>query len=250
MNIKLDWYDKLVDFSKQKIRFVFWFFICSVVLLFSPDESLKLIYLDVVVSTIGPVIGFIFLGSGILLLINLFIYGKNKFIKSKDVKSKKKLLKDLTELYEIETVTSGFKSQQDCIKWSNSVAPLLKFNEQYYANFMTSSHTINNEGIRGDLPASLFNTMKSQVEMAIAELADIPVDKLSSGQRRRVALSRLLITPARLWILDEPFTALDEMGKQLVNKMLKTHVQEQGMNIIVAHEHVDIPERQLARIQL
>ena len=102
--------------------------------------------------------------------LNLFIYGKNKFIKSKDVKSKKKLLKDLTELYEIETVTSGFKSQQDCIKWSNSVAPLLKFNEQYYANFMTSSHTINNEGIRGNLPASLFNTMKSQVEMAIAEL--------------------------------------------------------------------------------
>ncbi|MCH7928717.1 MAG: superinfection exclusion B family protein [Candidatus Dadabacteria bacterium] len=170
MSINLDWYDKLVDFAKQKISVVFWFFICSAILLFSPDKLLELIYLDVVVSYIGPVIGFIFLASGILLLINLFIYGKNKYIKSNEVKSKKKLLKELKELYEIEAVNSGFKSQKDCIMWSNSVAPLLKFNEQYYANFMTNSHAINNQGMRGDLPASLFNTMKSQVEMAITEL--------------------------------------------------------------------------------
>ena len=100
------------------------------------------------------------------------------------------------------------------------------------------------------VPRQDISPLQALEQMAIAELADIPVDKLSSGQRRRVALSRLLITPACLWILDEPFTALDKTGKQLVNTMLKTHVQEQGITIIVAHDHIDIPEQQLAMIQL
>lgn len=170
MSINLDWYDKLVDFAKQKISVVFWFFICSAILLFSPDKLLKLIYLDVVVSYIGPILGFVFLASGILLLINTFIWCKNKYLKHKEIESKKKILNELIELFEIEEVTSGFKSQDDCIKWSNLVAPLLRFNEQYYANFIANSHRINNIGISGRTAGSLVNTMKSQVEMAITEL--------------------------------------------------------------------------------
>ena len=55
---------------------------------------------------------------------------------------------------------------------------------------------------------------------------DTPVGKLSSGQQRRVALSRLLLTRANLWILDEPFTSVDDAG---------------GMLILVSHEPVQIP---------
>lgn len=130
MSAKIDWYDKLIDFAKQNISVIFWFFICSVVLLFSPDKFLTLIYLDVFVNYVGPIIGFIFIASGALLLINLFIWGKNKFIRHKEIERKKKLLKELRELFEIEELITGFKSQEDCIRWSNLVAPLLKFNEQ------------------------------------------------------------------------------------------------------------------------
>jgi len=170
MSTKTNWYDNLIDFVKQKISVVFWFFICSVILLFSSDKFLKLIYLDVFVNYVGPIIGFIFIASGALLLINLFILGKNKFIRHKEIERKKKLLKELRELFEIEELTSRFKSQEDCISWSNLVAPLLKFNEQYYANFVSNSHQINIIGFSGTRFGSLVNIMKSQLEMAIVEL--------------------------------------------------------------------------------
>ncbi len=67
---------------------------------------------------------------------------------------------------------------------------------------------------------------------------DIPVRKLSSGQRRRVALSRLLITQPRLWVLDEPFTALDDDGKQIIKNMIESHVNDGGMLILASHEPI------------
>ena len=170
MSIKFEWYDKLIDFANQKISVVFWFFICSVILLFTPDKFLKLIYLDYVVNYIGTIIGFIFIASGVLLLINLFIWGMNKYIKQKETESKRKLLKKLTKLFEIDELANGFKSQNECIKWSNMVAPLLRFNEQYYVNFMTNSHQINVFGLSSRRSGALVNTMKSQLEMAIKEL--------------------------------------------------------------------------------
>ena len=68
---------------------------------------------------------------------------------------------------------------------------------------------------------------------------DIPVGKLSSGQRRRVALSRLLLTQARLWVLDEPFTALDDDGKQIIKDMIESHVNNGGMLILASHEPIE-----------
>ncbi len=68
---------------------------------------------------------------------------------------------------------------------------------------------------------------------------DIPVRKLSSGQRRRVALSRLLLTQARLWVLDEPFTALDDNGKQIIRNMIESHVNDGGMLILASHEPIE-----------
>ena len=83
--------------------------------------------------------------------------------------NKQKILEKLEELYGLKEVTEGFSSQAACIEWSNKVAPLLKFNEQYYVNFMQNAHKIN-------LPLSSYtlgpalNIMKSQVKMAIEEL--------------------------------------------------------------------------------
>lgn len=70
---------------------------------------------------------------------------------------------------------------------------------------------------------------------------DTPVGKLSSGQQRRVALSRLLLTHATLWILDEPFTSVDDAGRKFIANVLKSHMEEGGMLILVSHEPVQIP---------
>jgi heme exporter protein A len=87
-------------------------------------------------------------------------------------------------------------------------------------------------------------------QMGIAELKDIPVRKLSSGQRRRVALSRLLTTQASLWILDEPFTALDEPGKQLIHQLIEKHTQDKGITVIVTHEDLNIPGNKIKKLDL
>jgi len=79
---------------------------------------------------------------------------------------------------------------------------------------------------------------------------DTPTGKLSSGQRRRVALSRLLCTDATLWILDEPFTSIDDSGRRMFRGMIETHLDHGGMVIIVSHEPVNFPSHKLTKINL
>lgn len=66
------------------------------------------------------------------------------------------------------------------------------------------------------------------------------VRHLSQGQKRRVALSRLLMTPANLWILDEPFVALDQQALQSLTALLGQHLQSGGMVILTSHQDVDL----------
>ena len=79
---------------------------------------------------------------------------------------------------------------------------------------------------------------------------DTPVGKLSSGQKRRVALSRLLLTHAHLWILDEPFTSVDGEGRKFIADVLKTHMKSGGMLVLVSHEPVEIPEADIKKLHL
>ncbi len=66
------------------------------------------------------------------------------------------------------------------------------------------------------------------------------VRHLSQGQKRRVALSRLLMTSARLWILDEPFVALDIQAITALSEIVAAHLQRGGMAILTSHQAVDI----------
>ncbi len=59
--------------------------------------------------------------------------------------------------------------------------------------------------------------------------------RLSAGQRKRLALSRLSLCPARLWLLDEPYSNLDAAGLELVDRMLQSHIDESGAALITSH---------------
>lgn len=69
----------------------------------------------------------------------------------------------------MKEVKNGFPSQQACIDWSNKVAPLLKFNQQYYINFINNAHKMNFR-LSSDTLVPAFNIMVSQLQMAINEL--------------------------------------------------------------------------------
>ena len=86
--------------------------------------------------------------------------------------------------------------------------------------------------------------------LGLAECAPMPIGDLSAGQRRRLTLARLLLAPRPLWLLDEPFTALDEQGCALVAQLVATHIKKGGMAVVASHaplnfatHHLDLEEK-------
>ena len=71
--------------------------------------------------------------------------------------------------------------------------------------------------------------------IGLASVADQPVRALSAGQRRRAALARLLLHDVPLWVLDEPFTALDEEGTGLMQELLAQQVEKGGAALLSTH---------------
>lgn len=72
--------------------------------------------------------------------------------------------------------------------------------------------------------------------LGLVGLEEVPVRMLSAGQQRRVALSRLWLKQATYWILDEPFTALDTDGIELLESHMREHVANQGAIITTSHQ--------------
>jgi heme exporter protein A len=74
----------------------------------------------------------------------------------------------------------------------------------------------------------------------VAACADLPARVLSAGQRRRVAMARVLAMSASLWLLDEPFTNLDAAGTDLLRNLLQSHVEGGGLALVVAHHDLKL----------
>lgn len=78
---------------------------------------------------------------------------------------------------------------------------------------------------------------------------DTPVARLSAGQQRRVALARLYMNNASLWLLDEPFTAIDKQGVEMLMEHFEQHCLKGGIILFTSHqavEHRSIPIRRIS----
>ncbi len=73
---------------------------------------------------------------------------------------------------------------------------------------------------------------------------------LSAGQKRRLALARLIATDAMLWILDEPFTSLDKASMALFSGMFEQHLQQHGVIVMTSHHDISLPTQALQRLQM
>lgn len=84
----------------------------------------------------------------------------------------------------------------------------------------------------------------------LAGRAHQAVRSLSQGQKRRTALSRLALCPARLWVLDEPFVAMDDKGIAMLTDLIAEHLNQGGLTVLTSHQAVTIGHVAAQTLQL
>lgn len=82
----------------------------------------------------------------------------------------------------------------------------------------------------------------------LSPLADLPARLLSSGQKRRLALARLALSPAPLWLLDEPTTGLDAESVEALAPLFAAHRARGGMVIAATHLPLPLPDSRELRL--
>jgi len=119
----------------------------------------------------------------------------------------------------------------------------LKFELTGYENLKVFANLSGSDISEHEVEAAL-------ARFGLAHCVELPVKVLSQGQKRRVALARLLLQRSKLWILDEPFVALDVAAVDLLLDVIKAHVAGGGMVILTTHQEVAIDAGQLQHLHL
>lgn len=161
---------------------------------------------------------------------------------------KTSLLRAIAGLIELESGT---------VYWNDE--PVNKERQVFQNSMVWMSHKV---GFKGDLTlvdnlrfeASLRLTSNRDSDeilqqLGLTKLKRLPLRSLSAGQQRRVALARMLLSSAPLWMMDEPASNLDQQGRELVTKLLAEHLRKRGMAIVAAHQDV-LPDVPTHRIEL
>jgi len=102
------------------------------------------------------------------------------------------------------------------------------------------------ENLQGYCPTASTSQINSALEqVGLRGFEDLLTHGLSAGQQRRVALARLFISGVlqdkKIWILDEPFTAIDQQGVQVLEKIIIDHARNGGLVILTTHHDLTVP---------
>ena len=87
-------------------------------------------------------------------------------------------------------------------------------------------------------------------KMGLAGRESLPARLLSEGQRRRLALSRLLSCSTRLWLLDEVLTSLDRAAVSLITSVIEAHLKSGGLAVVATHQELNLAAGSVERLQL
>ncbi|WP_286233718.1 cytochrome c biogenesis heme-transporting ATPase CcmA [Thalassotalea sediminis] len=132
--------------------------------------------------------------------------------------------------------------------------------EAYHENMLYLGHSV---GIKGELTAQenlAFNLALSglsaeSAEETLAEVAligfeDALASHLSAGQHRRIALAKLWQSTAKIWILDEPFTAIDKKGVLTLEQRMQVHAEKGGAVILTTHQDLQMSSDKYKKLTL
>lgn len=143
-------------------------------------------------------------------------------------------IRKLDEIYRRELLYLG---HLNAIKSDLSVLENLRINSRL--SNAKSDHKVSDDEL-----------MQALDTIGLYAFEDFPARQLSQGQKRRVALARLLVNKARLWILDEPFVALDVAAVQLLQTIIAKHVDNGGLVILTTHQEVPLVSGEVQRLRL
>lgn len=122
----------------------------------------------------------------------------------------------------------------------NAVADELTATENLAAAAVIAGHSLSRNEAR-----------KALQEMGLESYYDWPfVKSLSQGQKRRIALAKLAVNQARLWLLDEPFNGLDDAAVERVQYLIDTHLADGGLVVLTSHQHVALKSSTEVKIKL
>jgi heme exporter protein A len=141
--------------------------------------------------------------------------------------------------------------------------PILQSREEFHQNLLYLGHL---PGVKGEMNAQEnlnfnlalhgFNSNKKAISQTLAKVnltgfEDSLASHLSAGQHRRISLARLYKTSARIWILDEPFTAIDKEGVHALEQLFKEHIDKGGCVILTTHQDLlTFKPKQIKKITL
>jgi heme exporter protein A len=99
-------------------------------------------------------------------------------------------------------------------------------------------------------PADDAAILDALAEIGLDGFEDLPTRTLSQGQKKRVALARLILSKAPLWVLDEPFTALDVDAVDLLQRLIAAQVARGGSVVLTTHQEVPLTQGAIQRLTL
>lgn len=108
--------------------------------------------------------------------------------------------------------------------------------------------SVSSPSVRGDAAAEAIYQALENVGLLGYE--DVTVAQMSAGQQRRVALARLWLSNAPLWILDEPLTAIDKQGVATLTALFEQHAEQGGMVLLTTHQDLQGVNRDVRKIRL
>ncbi|WP_336293671.1 heme ABC exporter ATP-binding protein CcmA [Bartonella sp. CB169] len=132
------------------------------------------------------------------------------------------ILKDHEQTYPVATACH-YLGPQNAMKPLLSVIDNLKFWSAFYGQHLLYPH-------------------EALADIGLSELEKLPFHVLSTGQKRRVAIARLLLSYRPIWILDEPMLGLDKNAQILLTNIFQRHLNQGGMIIAATHNPLGIPE--------
>ncbi len=96
------------------------------------------------------------------------------------------------------------------------------------------------------LGRTLLDPDKALIQVGLGHAAHLPSGYLSAGQRRRLALARLIVSRRTIWLLDEPTSALDAASETMFNGLVTEHMNNGGMVLVATHTPLGFPAQTLA----